>query len=490
MPVKTQDNHHGMMDKIATMVTRKQFKAYASIYSREEIGNCPPWVICTVSKISNVDRDCFIAIDDDGTEYTLPVHHIALDLIIDFELAPKTRVIARRKQMLFPRIHGGPLMSAEFIYKIEPNLFAGVISDEYQNGQDGLEYLVLFDDGHAQYVNTKDIRVVNGNPGIEHVPASVRDFYDYYFNVKWTHRRKADCLINDILRVLLNGKFRNAKVCKFYGHSLMLIHFLGEDIFEWIFDGSDRIEVVHKSVCKFLMERDMCRAQSEDFKAHEDNVSINDEAQLLNGQQIENDGTVSDVHKLNDSNQFNASTKSTVVHDPDQISCNDPKMAVEFLIILAEIRHEMSRSGGGKAKRRIDLFAEKPWNEREALWKRICRFLRVKVDQRNRTELKKLIINFRNINTEFRNAYDYYARPKAAMHKRPVNRPKIIEQNAMAIQQEVTSKVQLMQTYLGSRASGDDNNTSSVNLVQHLDEIIIEFSKLSKQYYWNGTEVN
>lgn len=485
MPAKTLQKRSDMLDEVTT-TTSNQFKAYANIYCDvPEIGSCPPWKICTVSKDSNLDG-YFTAIDEHEIEHKLPVYHIAFDSVVDFELSPKTRVIAQRKQMFFPCFYNDQERTAAFIYKNfdESTFFAGVISDEYRHGDGGcLEYLVLFDDGHAQYVRAHHIRLVNGKSGIKHVPENIRNFLYYYFGAERTVRRKADCQINDILRVLLNGKFRNAKVRKFFGHHLIMVHFLEENIIEWIFVGSDRIEIVHKSVCNFLKEKDMGHVQSKDIKTLNEELfysnAYKNKLTRSRGQQSGRNDIYPDINKKDQPEVLAESTKSSA----SQISYNDPKMAVEFLIILAEIRHEMNRSGN--AKHRIDLYAERSLNRRKPVWKRICRFLRVKVDQRNRTGLKMLIQNFRNIDIEFRNAYDYYTRPQATMPKSPANHPKTIGKDAMTIQQEVTSKVQLMQKYLDIRANGDDNNTPGVNLVQNLDDVINEFSKLTKQYYNN-----
>lgn len=487
MPSKTLEKRYGMLDEVAATSTGKQFKAYANIYnSVPEIGCCPPWELCTVSK--NLKKDgLFTAIDDHKMEIELPVHYIASDLMIAFKLAPKTRVIASRKHMFLPCFYDELERAAPFIYKNfdESEFFAGVISDEYRHGDNGLEYLVLFDDGHAQYVEINDIRVVNGSPGIEHVPENTRNFYDYYFGVKWPLRRKADCKTNDILRVLLNGKFHDAKVCKFFGSSLILIHFLEENIFEWIFEGSDRIEVVHKSVCKFLKDKGMNHNQSNGSKVQM-KVSLEEElfyseaykAKLNRsiGQQSGIGGIGVNAHKLDHS----ASTNRPVGAAAARITHNAAKMAIEFLIILAQIRHEMNQSGQGK--HRIDLFADKSLDAREPFWERICRFFHVNVNQQNRTGLKMLIEHFRDIDDEFRNAYEHYLRPHFAVPKTKAKHLKTVEKNAIIIQQEVTSKVQRMQKYLEIRANGDQNHLPSVNMVQYLDDVIDEFSKLTEKY--------
>lgn len=198
-----------------------------------------------------------VYVDQKGFEHNLPLHFTAAENEPNYALEPKTRVIARRQHKFFPcfRDIDGPA----FIYKNydESEFLVGVISDEWcKHGDDGgLEYLVFFDDGHTQYVAEKDIRVVNGDPGIEHVTANIRNFYEYYFGADRTERRKADCKINEVLRVYLNGEFRDATVCKFYGISLIMVQFLMENTIEWIYEGSDRIEKVHKSVCTFLKRR-------------------------------------------------------------------------------------------------------------------------------------------------------------------------------------------------------------------------------------------
>lgn len=167
-------------------------------------------------------------------------------------------------------------------------------------------------------------------------------------------------------------------------------------------------------------------------------------------------------------------------NDSNQTSYNDPKKAIEFLIILAEIRHEMNRAGHGE--QRMPLYSENTSNSRKTIWKRICRFLRIKADREGRTELRRLIANFRNIDTEFRKTYDYYVGPDSTSPELPANRSKNIENDPVAIQQEVILKVQLMQKYLEHRVKGGggDEDMPNINLVHHLDEVIDAFSKLTE----------
>lgn len=498
MPVKILEKRFSMLDDVAASAkTGNQFSAYVNIYNGVPgIGCCPPWELCVVSK--DVNRGIYYT-DVVGEMMELPVHHIASDMLIAFELPPKARVIASRKQQFFPQFYDDEEQAPALIYKgfDESSFFAGVISEEYRHGDNGVEYLVFFDDCHAQYVDSRDIRVVNGNPGIEHVPENTRIFYDYYFGARWTHRRRADCKINETIRVLLNGSFRNAKVCRFYG-LLISIHFLDENIFEWIYEGSDRIEVVHKSICNFLKSSGIGRIQSNA------KVSINEELfyseayknKLKREQQL---GLGLNAHKLdhsiisdNDddgddddsssssSTSSDTSTKSTKSSDAGQVAYNDAKMAIEFLIILTQIRHEMNRAG--KRRQRLTLFAAKPIIGRESYWKRICRFLRIDVSQQNRNGLKVMIHHFMEVD-EFRTTYEHYIKARAVQRKSTDKRPTFAERNATEIQQEVMEKIQLMQKYLEDRASGGQNDAfSNVNMVQYLDEIINDFTKLTANY--------
>lgn len=93
---------------------------------------------------------------------------------------------------------------------------------------------------------------MNGNPGISYVPENVQDFHDYYFNVERTLRRKADCKINETINVQLNEDFHPAKVRKFYGSSIILIEFVNFNRFEWIYEGSARIQKVYDSINNYL----------------------------------------------------------------------------------------------------------------------------------------------------------------------------------------------------------------------------------------------
>lgn len=505
------------------MAPQIQRNVYGNVY--HAIGFLTPWEICTVNSDAQIDMNYQVIIDEEGLEHKLPLHFTAAENAPNYELEPKTRVIARRKHMFFPRFHDDREV-AQFIYKNydESEFLAGVISDECIH-VNGLEYLVFFDDGHAQYVAAEDIRVVNGDPGIEHVTANIRDFYEYYFGVHRTGRRKADCKINDILRVFLNGEFRNAIVRKFYGSSLIMVQFLVGNTIEWIYEGSPRIDKVYKSVCTFLKER------GNHLQFNDTKILINEErfysvayqnmlersrdhhvcsaVQEGYGQEIKTYSTLQEFEKssereksLKNGNQQKAPHEMaatnakpslcirmerktvpgrkkkavrTSAHDSNQISYCDAKKAVEVLIILAEIRHEMNRAGNDKD--RIELYVESSSNGREPVWKRICRFLHTQANPQNRTALKKLIQNFKNIDVEFRNTYDYYVQPNATLSQLPVDRPNHIEKDAVAIQQEVILKVQLMHKYLENRASGD-KDTPNINLVQHLDEVINEFSKL------------
>lgn len=188
-------------------------------------------------------------------------------------MEPGTRVIARRKQIFQARRFNQDSKRKRFqLFKKknskrerfefiqdkafgEAEFFAGVISNEYRH-RDGLEYLVFFDNAHAQYVDVSDILIVNDKPGINCVPENIKHFYDYYFNAGRTLRRKADCKVNESIYVHLNGDFQPAIVRKFCGSSIILIEFEGQNYFEWIFEGSARIKEIHDSIENYLSKKD------------------------------------------------------------------------------------------------------------------------------------------------------------------------------------------------------------------------------------------
>lgn len=471
------------------MATGNQQRVYANIH--HEFGDFNPWELCTMKSDTQTNASHqIVVVDKKNVEHKLPHHFVATENIPDPLIKPQTRIIARKQHRFLPFYLKGADLSFPVQQFDETIFFAGIISNVFGRSIDGhLEYLVFFDDGHAQYVPQTDIRVVNGNHGIKFVSDSIRSFYNYYFSVERECRPRVYFPVNSIIRVSLNGRFQDAVVGRFIGHHMIMIVFINEKRIEFIHTESPRIEVISKSIEQF--EKHACKKLT-----HGKNmIVVESRSPHL---------VAMDIHKRE--NKTGCSSMGTIMHkesplcirterknsiarkecsargvarDSNRIPCDDAKKAIEFLVILAEIRHEMNRAGlGGK---RIELYAENPLNGREPIWKRICHFLCTQGNQQNRSELKKLIQHFTRIDAEFRNTYDHYVKPKSTVTNQvPVaTDPKNIEKNPEKIQQEVTLKIQSMQKYLESRTNGDAD-VPSVNLVQYLDEVINEFSKLTE----------
>lgn len=160
------------------------------------------------------------------------------------KLKPGTRVIARRKLKFFPVTQVDEL-GPEHLYANDDSAFyAGIISasESFKNGC--WNYMVFFDDGHAQYVSNRKIRVVFGDYGTKYVHPNAQQFYDYYFGKVVA---ELDCKIDKNARVFVNSAFELAKVVK-RQEKLVLLHFGKLNLMEWLYIGSPRFEIVWKEI--------------------------------------------------------------------------------------------------------------------------------------------------------------------------------------------------------------------------------------------------
>lgn len=169
------------------------------------------------------------------------------------ELKPGTRVIAHRKNHYLPcaNING----NVEFLEKNDESMFYnGIISRSFRyNKNDRLEYLVFFDNHHAQYVPIESIRNVQVDDKYPKYPKSINDFCEYYFNGQRTSCVSSCPEIGNEISVLLNGKYEPAIVREYSrGQELIAIQFNNFKRIEWIFRGSERIEEVKQSMNKFF----------------------------------------------------------------------------------------------------------------------------------------------------------------------------------------------------------------------------------------------
>lgn len=227
-----------------------------------------PYSTQTVSDVINLESDdeeiqqsikYYTVEFQDGSEKRIPEYFLSdgVPPDSDKQLPPKTRVIARRKQKYFPqRIYYDDSKCEQVspLYKNDDTAFyAGIISYKRIVIKNRYHYLVFFDDGHVQYVASKNIRVVFGDYGLKYVHENAQTFYDYYFN-----GRNECCLpeveiaIGKNLRVFLNNKCEMAQVNEFNHNKrgLFQLYFTKSNISEWLYMGSPRIRIIWEKIVK------------------------------------------------------------------------------------------------------------------------------------------------------------------------------------------------------------------------------------------------
>lgn len=179
-------------------------------------------------------------------------HHTAPDS--SRKLPSRTRIIARRNQELFP-VAQYDASGFVYIYSNDDSAFyAGIISDKrvYHNA-DGWCYMVFFDDGHVQYVPSKNIRQVFGKYGTKHVDENAQEFYDYYFNgIKKSKLYEQHCVKGKCVRTFVNGRYEVAEMieCTDEKPGLVQLHFKKSNQIEWLYVGSPRFERIWQTIEK------------------------------------------------------------------------------------------------------------------------------------------------------------------------------------------------------------------------------------------------
>lgn len=186
----------------------------------------------------------------DAKKSEIPGHLVAYFSEPKQELVPKTRVIARRKRLFGGwKFHEGQFIPLETFNGTQ--FFAGTISNAYRHDDENvLEYFVLFDNGHAEYVSEKNIRVIARKYRTENLPESIRKFHKLYFDSPRTARKRLDCRLKDIIDVYRGNKVEEATVVEFYGKEMILVLFGKLDCFEWIHRHSTRIKTISDIVDK------------------------------------------------------------------------------------------------------------------------------------------------------------------------------------------------------------------------------------------------
>lgn len=177
----------------------------------------------------------------DGTTYKLPHYCLAEASQPNphIKLRSKTRVIARRKQENSPSTATSDL-----------GFFPGITSHKSFFRDGCWNYLIFFDDGHAQHVPIHEIRVVFGNYGTKYVHENAQRFYDYYFDgVKQTKLPELGFRNEQCTKVFRDGEFQRAKVI-LIDEGLAKLHFSNTKHSEWLYVGSPRFEIVWHLIIK------------------------------------------------------------------------------------------------------------------------------------------------------------------------------------------------------------------------------------------------
>lgn len=137
---------------------------YGNVY--DDISDSGPWIECQVEEtlVENETDEKYDGICKSVRDISLPQHNLAFFNSPGENMDDGTRIIARKDKKYL-------------LQKTDTVFYAGIIiaAKETNSG----EYLVLFDDGHVQYVTTGDIRLVCGSPGLKYVHKSSRLFYEY-----------------------------------------------------------------------------------------------------------------------------------------------------------------------------------------------------------------------------------------------------------------------------------------------------------------------
>lgn len=95
--------------------TKMSRNVYVNIY--HTIDFLTPWELCTIKPEVQIDENYHIYEDEEGIEHKLPLHFTAAENEPNYELKPKTRVIARRKHRFFPCFYDVKKGTPAFIYK-------------------------------------------------------------------------------------------------------------------------------------------------------------------------------------------------------------------------------------------------------------------------------------------------------------------------------------------------------------------------------------
>lgn len=153
---------------------------------------------------------------------------------------PGRRVIAERQLKRLP--HSAEILNS-VTQKYSKNFYPGFII-EMASSDTKNRFLIIFDDGHVQFIRKYHIRDVFGiNPG-NHAHPNAMKFLRYSL-------RKRPILhpeIGELLRVELNGKFETAQVIEIDCDRLIKMKFRAVDRTEWLLNWSPRFSQIWRYV--------------------------------------------------------------------------------------------------------------------------------------------------------------------------------------------------------------------------------------------------
>lgn len=212
-----------------------------SRYFAPKNGLLLPWHKCRIVSMHNNVYTVVFYDDDDDNVYDFPRYQMAADRAPKMQLWRGTRVIA--VQM--------PKGKVNYYY-------AGVIGESVC-ASNNYEYLIFFDNGHAQYVRPSHVRVVEENDRWQHVHENAKQFMKYRFEGVSANDQNVDLPIvseecGTEMKVEYNGKWQQARIVATRGESLIQILFKDIKRSEWLYRGSPRLGPIWRKYMKKVPE--------------------------------------------------------------------------------------------------------------------------------------------------------------------------------------------------------------------------------------------
>lgn len=160
-----------------------------------------------------------------------------------YEIPSKTdlvlgrRVIAKRHLRKLPHSEE----SLSMVIRKYSNFYPGFViqSSSYDTKK---RFLIIFDDGHVQYIRKEHVRIVLGEePGVHAHPNSM-NFLRYVLKTRKPEIQETE--VGTLLTVELNGQFQKARVIEIDCGRLIKMKFQTVDRTEWLLNCSPRFTLV------------------------------------------------------------------------------------------------------------------------------------------------------------------------------------------------------------------------------------------------------